>query len=375
MIAAYQLMLADLEEVAPGLAPQSCWSAGSIITNALRHAGVRAPIDSTATLPPWVLRCLRLSFPRRPGRGPARGRTHPHGHGGPERHLSAMFSLLGLTRHLAADRFEHEDVPVEEVEALFAPDGFRDRLDDREWWARIGSLFVQVEPHGELLPCVREAGERWRSVTAPLDLAAGTIWLHAADLVWPTLDGRCAKLGSACPRVVPVGTAPGLDPVRLPSGQRCDLTRDDYGQFLVRERQVADAIEDLLVRCRRVAMAKMVSVSGGWGVFGRVDQRQVASAQESVGFGPEGQRLVTRGRRVEQAGPLTQWHIASAIPAACRAVIGMAQHDVETAGRTVARRPDRLHRGPGRLRGPLGALPRWPPSPPRWPGGGPPAQP
>jgi hypothetical protein len=335
MVETYQLMLADLAEVAPGVAPQSCWSAGSIITAALRRAGVRAPAESTATLPRWVLGACAAAF--HGGRVEALlvGTPMPMAMVDLNGTYPAMFSLLGLTPHLAADHFEVEVVAVEEVEALFAPEGFRDRLDDREWWAKTGGLFGLVEPHGELLPCVREAGERWRSVTAPLDLAGGSLWYHAADLVRPALAGKLPKILSAF-RVLAVGTAPGLRPPRLPSGQECGLAAGDYGQALCRERQLAHEIEDDLPRWRRESQAKGVSVSGAWGIFARVDQRQVASTQESVALGPDGERLAKRGRRVDRAGPLTLWHIASAIPAACRAIIGMAQHDVEAAGGTVA---------------------------------------
>ena len=193
MVETYQLMLADLAEVAPGVAPQSCWSAGSIITAALRRAGVRAPAESTATLPRWVLGACAAAF--HGGRVEALlvGTPMPMAMVDLNGTYPAMFSLLGLTPHLAADHFEVEVVAVEEVEALFAPEGFRDRLDDREWWAKTGGLFGLVEPHGELLPCVREAGERWRSVTAPLDLAGGSLWYHAADLHGYQVDKSAAS--------------------------------------------------------------------------------------------------------------------------------------------------------------------------------------
>ena len=209
---AYERMLDDLGEVAPGLAPQACWSAGSIATAALRGAGVRAPAETTAGLPRWVLgacpsachgglaEALLVGWPLPMGMLDVRG-TYP-----------GCFSLLGLTPHLACDHFEAEGVAVAEVLRLFGPDGLRGRLDDRSWWAEVGPLFAEVEPHGEPLPCVWETPERWRSVVAPLDFSGGTLWLHAADLVRPALAGQLPKLRRAL-RVVAVGTAEGLRPV------------------------------------------------------------------------------------------------------------------------------------------------------------------
>lgn len=46
----YVTLAADLAEVAPGLSPWDCWSAGSIVTAALLRAGVLSPAETTASL-------------------------------------------------------------------------------------------------------------------------------------------------------------------------------------------------------------------------------------------------------------------------------------------------------------------------------------
>jgi hypothetical protein len=50
LVRCYLILVADLAEVAPGLSPWDCWSAGSIVTDALLRAGVRAPAETTATI-------------------------------------------------------------------------------------------------------------------------------------------------------------------------------------------------------------------------------------------------------------------------------------------------------------------------------------
>jgi hypothetical protein len=268
----------------------------------------------------------------------------------------ALFSLLGLTPHLAAEHFEAVVVDISEVETVLNPRGLRDRLGDRSWWKGIGSLFVEVEPHGEWLPCQRQAGDRWRTVTAQLDLSGGTIIVHAADLVRPGLAGQLPKMIKAY-RVEPVANAEGLQPVRLPSGQEVDLVAGDFGRALVEERQLAEEIDDDALRARRVALAKSLAVSGAWGVFGRVDRldhprsvdvvtvgadgrerwtRRTPMKVEVVGFGPHGEEFRKTTTRPDQAGPLTLWHLAAADPAACRAIIAIAQHDAEIVGGSVA---------------------------------------
>jgi len=347
----YRLILAELAEVAPGLAPQDCWSAGTIVTHGLQQAGMRSPAESTATLPPWAIGAFAGAF-----------------HGGlPEALLvgvplsmelwdlnatfAAMFSLLDLTPDLAADHFEAVPVDPGEVEHLFRRDGLRERLDDRAFWRSIGHLFVVVEPQGERLPCERRAGERWRFVVASLDLCGGLTPVHGCDLIGPVLDNQFPKVVSAF-RIEPRGVAERLRPLRLPSGRELDLTVGgaDYGRALIEERQLATAISDPILRQRREALAKSAAVSGAWGIFGREDRRKaprpvLVVAVDEAGrehtrrhyprrvtaeaIGPFGETLRTLTNRPTEAGPLTLWHIASSVPAACRAIVAITCLDIE----------------------------------------------
>jgi hypothetical protein len=358
LVECYQRLVADLAEVAPGLRPQACWSAGSIITHGLKQAGVHQAVLTTATLSPEAIGASAASF-----------------HGGLPQALlvgvatemtladlnwtyPTMLSLLGLTPHIGTDHFESVPVDVAEVEELFKTDGLRDRLDDRAFYRSIGNLFVFVEPHCEPdLPCQREVDAgRYRFVVAPLDISGGTVPVHACHLIGPGLAGHLPHLVSAF-RVEPIGIAPGLEPLRLPSGATVDLATGDYGRALIEERIRAEATKDPLLRGRRIALAKSVAVSGGWGVFARVD-RQRPSPVESVRTSQDGQERRVRvyprketvlaydqsGNEVsietdrpDVPGPFTLWHLAAAIPAACTAEIAIARHDIETTfGGTVA---------------------------------------
>jgi hypothetical protein len=358
LVECYRRLVADLAEVAPGLPPQACWSAGSIIVHGLKQAGVPQAALTTATLSPEAVGASAASF-----------------HGGlPEARLvghatqmaladlnwtyPTMVSLLRLTPHLAADHFEAVPADVGEVEELFRTDRLRDRLDDRAFYRSIGNLFVVVEPHGEAdLPCQREVGGgRYRFVVAQLDLSGGAIPVHACHLIGPGLAGQLPRIVSGF-RVVPVDVAPDLEPLRLPSGATVDLTTGDYGQALIEERQKAEAVDDPLVFDHRVALAKSFAVSGGWGVFARVD-RQRPTPVESVRTGQDGkerrvriyprtetvrayglfgEELSLETERPDVPGPFTVWHVAAAVPAACMGEIAIARHDIEAlCGGTVA---------------------------------------
>jgi hypothetical protein len=145
--------------------------------------------------------------------------------------------------------------------------------------------------------------------------------------------------------------------VRLPSGRISDLGTEDWGQALIGERAAAEQIADPVIRRRRVALAKALSVAGAWGIFGRTDRlraprplvvevkgpdgtvrrRRRYPATEAVrAVGPDGQSLEVETDRPERPGPLTLWHLAAAIPAACRGIVGIASFDLERHGIDVA---------------------------------------
>ena len=58
----YLGLAANLVEVAPGLAPWDCWSAGSIVTTALLRVGVLAPAKTTARLPARAIGAAAAAF-------------------------------------------------------------------------------------------------------------------------------------------------------------------------------------------------------------------------------------------------------------------------------------------------------------------------
>ena len=99
LVECYRRLVADLAEVAPGLPPQACWSAGSIIIHGLKQAGVRQAVLTTATLSPEAIGASAASFhgglPRR-----SSSASHTNGARRPELDLSDDAELAGLTPHL-----------------------------------------------------------------------------------------------------------------------------------------------------------------------------------------------------------------------------------------------------------------------------------
>ena len=268
----------------------------------------------------------------------------------------ALLSLCSFTRHLACGHFaERREDPTEIEQFLGAPD-LRELLDNRGTWARRATTFVLVQPRGETVPHQRKVGSSWRFVHGPLDLGGGQLWCHVFDLLPGALHGEVPTIADGF-SIVPVGVAPGVQPVRLPSGRTLDMSAADWGRALIDERETAEGIADPLVRARRVALTKAISVAGAWGIYARTDRlrapRPVVTEVEGAdgkvrkrrrypatevvrAVGPDGQALEIETDRPERPGPLTLWHIAAAIPAACRAVVGITTWDLEQHGIQVA---------------------------------------
>lgn len=356
LVACYRQLLADVAEVAPGLAPEDVWSAGSLATYSVRRAHVQAPLDATASLSAKATGACAAAFFGGETLAALVRVVGPMGFADLNGTYPSLFSLLGLTSHLAAHHFKERSVPVWEIEAFLGAPDLRDLLDDRITWARWATTYVRIEPHGESVPHHRQVGEAWRFVIGPVDFGGGALWVHVLDLVGGALKGSVPKVVQAfC--IEAVGVSPDLVPTFLPSGRLVDLSTGDWGRAWLIERELARAIEDPLVAERREALAKGCGVSGCWGVLGRVDRlsqprpvvveetdpegkahtrRTYPTTAVCEAVGPTGALLSVETPTPQEPGPLTIWHVAAAVPAACRALIALATHDVEQVGGQVA---------------------------------------
>lgn len=268
----------------------------------------------------------------------------------------ALFSLCRFTPHVAAHHFEEWSEDPDAVTGFLRASDLRARIDERLTWARWATTFVATEPRGEAVPHQRRVGSTWRFVAGPLDLGGGRLWVHLFDLLPGALRGEVPTIAGGF-RVEAVGIAADLQPLRLPSGRMLDLATGDFGRALIDEREAAEATPDPILRARRVAMAKAISVSGAWGIYARTDRlsaprpvvfevedasgkvrtkRRYPATEVVRAIGPDGEVLAIETDRPERAGPLTLWHLASAIPAACRAVMGITTWDLDRHGIPVA---------------------------------------
>src|SRR5215213_2579323 len=242
-----------------------------------------------------------------------------------------MFSLLGLTAVYACEHFTSVERAPEELRVLLRDTGgWLDRRVWRDW----SMTFVVLRPAGEMLPASIEWDATYSLTVAPLHL-------HGDEGCWSWLDLCSAVLHGADPEaidvvrvftILPVGTQPGLRPLRLPTGRMVDLTREDLGQVLIEERARADASGSVWL----VNLLKGVGNALCYGMPARADVNVGGSHAETVGYAPDGTQLTPSTRFPERPGPHQCLPAAAAVCAAGRLIMTLAQHAVGKRGGVVA---------------------------------------
>lgn len=244
---------------------------------------------------------------------------------------ATVFTLLGLTAVYACDRFDVVDCDPGEFRALL-----RDTASwyDPATWRRWGMTSVVLRPHGEPLPVATNWGATFGLSVTPLDLRGGTgCW------AWPDVLAAVAE-GADPDRIelirvftiLPVGTQPGLQPLRLPTGRLVDLTREDLGQVLIAERARIKHTGPAWLG----ALLKAVANALCYGGLARTDPRSFTDTVTTVAYGPSGQRLATSTRTPETPGPHQFLPAAAAVCAGARLLIAMIRRDVGDAHGVVA---------------------------------------
>lgn len=331
----YIAALAELAELAPGLAPERVWSGGSLAGHLFARAGVTPWQAKAGHMPARLHGAMAASF--RGGRVEARllGVAMPMALLDITATYPSTFSLLGLTNLLAAGRVEALDVS-EDLRSFLASPDLLDRLYDRQTWQRWGATFAIVRPRGEVLPSTIEwTPNRVGGTVAPLDMGGATLPFHWCDLAAAVVEGGRAPevIDAWC--LAPGPPAAGLKPLRLPSGASVDLATGDLGAGFLAERERWRA-DDSLAGRRRLAMAKGLDVAATFGQLARVDVVHRTIPVEVVGIGPSGERLAATTARPERPGPWCALPLASAVCAGARLLIALAVRAVSDAGGVVA---------------------------------------
>jgi hypothetical protein len=242
-------------------------------------------------------------------------------------------SAVGLSRYVAAERVEAVEA-TEDARCLLAELANGRRRLDRATLAEVGPLLVRVVPDGHVLPVkvVREGEAR-------LAMASYTngdgVWRWASDiLAGARLTGGTVPPVVDAVRLVAVGLQAGLGTVRLPSGRDVDLGTDDLALAVVTERAALRADLSLPGSRRRMldGMMKRVAVAMWFGNLARIDREPQSTTVEDAALGPDGERMVTRGRVIERPGPWCSLALAGMVTACARLIVADAIAGIEAQG-------------------------------------------
>lgn len=334
----YGALAAALVQVAPGLDPAWVFSFGTLATHALREAGVSAPLTRAAQVSERDLGAAAAAFAG--GRFECRlpGVVLPLVLADIRSTYPSVFGLLGLGRFYAGEAIVTRELDVAELAGLLAEVAAGGRsVWQRRTWRRWGAAFATVVPSGQPLPVSAEfpAGG-WRSVVAPLDLAGGVTTVAVADLLAAVVEDPAAA-GIEILRVFEFGSqgvAPGLRPLRLPSGRVVDLAgRTDLGTALTRDRAAlrAEVAADTAPAWREMC-AKAVANALSFGLLARHDRRELARPVVARAIGPHGEPLAVRTRHPELPGPHCFLPAAAAVCAGARLLLALAARELRSAG-------------------------------------------
>jgi hypothetical protein len=162
---------------------------------------------------------------------------------------------------------------------------------------------------------------------APLDLLGGMRTFHAYDLAAAVEEG--SDPGSIeltrCWRLVAVGSPSGIRPMRLLSGRRVDLGRDNLGTALIADCEWA---ERQLDRPWLTGLTKRFAQVAAFGGLVRHDRRSLNQPTQHAGYGPGGVLLSRLTDHPESPGPYAFLPLASAVCSGARLALAMAHRQV-----------------------------------------------
>lgn len=344
--ALHQALVAEWDRHPIALAPEQGYSAAAVGKAYLAAAGIRPPAEHSDVEPARLGHAMTAYFG---GRTEVRVRRAPV----PVRYVDfasmypTVFALLRLWDWVIAGRLVAEDA-TEDTRALLAALD-RAALHDPAVWPRLAGVFCRVRPHGELLPVRAQyagsldvGGDRltatgsaaWtiglNKLEADIDL-----WFSLADLLVARLLGGSVPEVLEAFRVVPVGVAADLRPIKLRGSIAVDPRVDDLFRLATEERARTKANDRLPAyeRERLGQFLKTLANGGAYGIFAEVRQLDPVAGGTDVrldGLWPIEARVSTP----EEPGAYCFPPLAATVTGAARLLLALLQADVEARGGT-----------------------------------------
>lgn len=253
-----------------------------------------------------------------------------------------VFALLRLWDWVTAGRLATEDATDDARGLLATLD--RAALHESAVWPRLAGVFCRIRPHGELLPVrAQYAGSLGVGGDEPTatgsaawtiglnSLVADTnLWFSLADLLVAKLLGGTGPEILEAFRVITVGVAADLRPIKLRGSIVVDPRVDDLFRLATEERARTKANNRLpaFERERLAQFLKTLANGGAYGIFAEVRQLDPVTGGTDVGV--DGLwHIEARVSTPEEPGAYCFPPLAATVTAAARLLLALLQADVE----------------------------------------------
>ncbi|HTD59138.1 MAG TPA: hypothetical protein VK679_00735 [Gemmatimonadaceae bacterium] len=211
-------------------------------------------------------------------------------------------------------------------------------FDPRSWPGY--TFYAKVIPSGDILPVRAQYGDEDPAHSIGLNhlTADDALWYAGPDLIGSTLlTGRAPRILEAF-RLVPVGKAPGLRPVKIRGRVIVDPTREDFFRVVIEQRRriqrdpgIADAERERLDK-----LLKVLANSGSYGIFAEINRRETTKAVDLNVYAHDDDRRIVPCKRPEEPGRFCFPPVAALITAAARLMLALLEKTVTDAGGSYA---------------------------------------
>lgn len=318
------------------LSPTKAYSPASIGKAYLKEMGIVPPLERWPDFPSEVLGYAMTAYYG--GRTECRIRRTPV----PVVYLDylSMYptvnALMGLWEMLTAEQVAVRDA-TEDVRRLL--DGVTvDGCFDPAFWRQLPVL-VQIAPAHDILP-VRaqyDGGQAWQIGFNVL--AAGEArWYTLADCVASTLlSGTPPRVLNAL-RLVPDGTQPGLQPVKLRGEIAVDPEADDFFRTVIELRKSLPQDLSPEEHAQLGGFLKVLASSSSYGILAEMNRQEVGGGKMArvTVHGLDAEPFVTRVSGPEEPGAFCFPPLAAFIAGAARLMLALLERCVTDLGGTYA---------------------------------------
>lgn len=252
-------------------------------------------------------------------------------------------SLMGLWRFVTAHRIKVVEHCQKEIRTFLSGLTADDLFDPAKWENL--AAFVQILPDGDVLPSRSKysaSSNDWQvalnHVHAENNDLKHALWFSLPDIAASViLTGRVPKIIDAF-RIEPVGTLPGLKPVRLRGAIKVDPRKQDFFKMAIEERKRLAARTDIPEsEKRRLDRAlKVLANATSYGIYAEMNRQESDKEINLICHGIDAEAFTCRVAHPDVPGEYCFPPLASLITGAARLMLALLERCISDLGGTYA---------------------------------------